>query len=174
MTSETTTLAETQANTTNETQLETPVPDDTSAVQSPIVVETLPVEPPKPIDWDAINARITKNREEQAKNLALTRATLRSTLLNLGVTEVNGEYDGYGDSGNTECVSVEPSSVTIDATLDDALRDFIWDMAYQQSPGFEINEGAFGTLVWDVTDDNIAIEHNERFISSELTTFEGL
>ena len=113
-------------------------------------------------DWAAIRALAEKARAEQAQNLKHTRMRLRADLMYLGVTAVTGEYNGYADSGNTDYVSVVPSTIEIDNDIEEQLNDFIWDMAYQQSPGFEINEGAFGTLEWDVTNDKIAIEHNER------------
>ena len=134
MTSETPTPAATSAIAQTDQNPDATVPADTSSVRNPSAIDTLPVQSPKKIDWDEINVQIAKDREEKAKNLAVTRDNLLSILNDLGVTEVTGEYDGYGDSGNVESVSVAPSSVTIDGTLDQSLASFIWDMAYQQSP----------------------------------------
>ena len=174
MTSNTPKSAEASAAAQSDDSSNTSIPADNSSAENPITVDTLPVIPHNPIAWEAVLARLEKDREEKAKNLAVTRDNLRSMLMGLGVTKVQGEYDGYGDSGNTECVSVEPSSVAIDETLDQTLANFIWDMAYQQSPGFENNDGAFGTFAWDVTKDTISIEHNERFTDYNSTVFEDL
>ena len=46
--------------------------------------------------------------ERDAEN-AETRAVLLAQLRALGITEVTAEYEGYGDSGNVEDITLQPS-----------------------------------------------------------------
>ena len=75
-----------------------------------------------------------------------------------GFTRVEAPYDGYGDSGNVGEIAIAPEGVDID-DLNARLQDFIWGMAYDLHPGFETNDGAEGTVTWDVTADRIDIDH---------------
>ena len=47
-------------------------------------------------------------------------------------------------------------------------------IAYQQSPGFENNEGGFGTLTWDLGTDTIMLEHSNRYMETEDYVWEDL
>ena len=93
--------------------------------------------------------------ERDAANKA-ARGELLPQLRALGVTEVIAEYEGYGDSGNVEEVSVQPAGIELPGDLRAKVEDFAWSFAYQHHPGFENNEGGYGTLAWDITADSIA------------------
>ena len=113
----------------------------------------------------------------QAERDAATKAA-RSELLPqlraLGVTEVIAEYEGYGDSGNVEDVSVLPAGIELPGDLRTMLEDFTWSFAYHHHPGFENNEGGYGTLTWDVTADSITLDHADRYVECTHTWDEGL
>ena len=92
----------------------------------------------------------------------------------LGVTEVAAEYEGYGDSGNVEDVTVQPAGIELPDDLRTKVEDFAWSVAYHQHPGFENNEGGYGTLTWDVTADSITLDHADRYVECSHSFDEGL
>ena len=59
------------------------------------------------IDYAAMAAQW---RAEHETTLKATRAELIVQLRALGINEVTAEYEGYGDSGNVENVTVQPAS----------------------------------------------------------------
>lgn len=102
------------------------------------------------------------------------RSALLSQLRALGITEVTAEYEGYGDSGNVEDIMLQPTEIAIPPELSSQLDDFAWAFAYQQHPGFENNEGGYGTLTWDLSKDSIDLDHADRFVESTPSYHEGL
>ena len=110
------------------------------------------------IDWTALEAKWQAQREAEAAARKIERGVLLELLRGKGVTRVEAPYDGCGDSGNVGEIALQPEGVECD-DLNNRLQDFIWGMAYDLHPGFEINDGAEGTLTWDVTADRIDIEH---------------
>lgn len=111
--------------------------------------------------------------ERDAENKE-NRANLLAQLRTLGVTEVTAEYEGYGDSGNVEDITLQPSGLALPSELSSQLDDFAWAFAYQQHPGFENNDGGYGTLTWDLTKDSIDLDHADRFVDSTHSYHEGL
>ena len=107
------------------------------------------------------------------------RTTLRNELCKLGIASVQAEYDGYGDSGNVEDVSLTPAP-TVDETketvrlLESILSDFIWMFAYGLHPGFENNEGGWGAFEWDLAADKINLSHHDRYVEHDTTEHEGI
>ena len=110
------------------------------------------------VDWAAINARWEEQRQEAAKQLKEERAALLPKLRALGIEEIEGRYDGYADSGNVGDISVSLEGAQI-AELEPRLKDFIWGVAYNLNPGFEINDGGEGKVTWNVVDDRIDVDH---------------
>uniref|UniRef100_UPI0040476698 DUF6878 family protein n=1 Tax=Yoonia sp. TaxID=2212373 RepID=UPI0040476698 len=111
--------------------------------------------------------------ERDAEN-AETRSALLVQLRALGVTEVTAEYEGYGDSGNVEDINLQPSGSALPSELSNQLDEFAWAFAYQQHPGFENNDGGYGTLTWDLTNDSIDLDHADRYVDSTHSYHEGL
>ena len=111
--------------------------------------------------------------EREAANKA-ARGELLPQLRALGIAQVTAEYEGYGDSGNIEDVTVQPSGLKLPDDLRTKIEDFAWSVAYHQHPGFENNEGGYGTLTWDVTADSIALDHADRYVECSHSHDEGL
>ncbi|WP_282128005.1 DUF6878 family protein [Roseobacter litoralis] len=111
--------------------------------------------------------------EREAANKA-TRTELIVVLRGLGITEVTAEYEGYGDSGNVEDVTLQPAGIDLPDDVSNRLEDFAWSVAYHQHPGFENNEGGYGTLTWDVTADSITLDHADRYVECSHSYDEGL
>jgi hypothetical protein len=75
------------------------------------------------IDYAALAAQWRAERETALKS---TRAELIAQLRALGISEVTAEYEGYGDSGNVEDVTVQPAEVQLLEPLITAVGDFAW------------------------------------------------
>ncbi len=119
-------------------------------------------------------AQMIESHRCAAEQRVETRAALLSELRALGVTGIEVQYEGYGDSGNVEDVVVAPDTVTLTDELRRGVEDFGWDFAYALSPGFENNEGGYGELAWALEADKIDVSHSNRYIAFETTEHEGL
>ena len=102
-------------------------------------------------DWAARERKAEEARQRE-------RIELRDLLRTKGVERVEAGYDGYGDSGNVNHVAVSPTDVEV-KELATRLADFIWAIAYNLNPGFEIDDGGEGTLTWDIGKDRIDVNH---------------
>jgi hypothetical protein len=107
---------------------------------------------------------------------ATDKLAVFDALAELGIDRVTVIFDGYGDSGQIESIDAFAASQT-PAVLPDnrpvpfhgeeiRLREAIEALAYDcleaSEPGWENNEGAYGTFVFTVADRTIALEHNAR------------
>ena len=122
---------------------------------------TKPASAPE-FDWAAINARMEEQRAEAREKLKAERSDLLKALREKGVEEIEACYDGYADSGNVQGVTVTPGSVDL-GDLESRLADFVWGIAYNLHPGFEVNDGGEGTLTWDVAEDRIDVDHADFY-----------
>ena len=102
-------------------------------------------------DWAERERKAEEARQRE-------RVELRDLLRTEGVERVEAGYDGYGDSGNVNQVTVSPANVEV-KELVTRLSDFIWAVAYNLNPGFEIDDGGEGTLTWDLGKDRIDVNH---------------
>ena len=93
------------------------------------------------------------------------RARLRGLLVETGITHLEADYDGYGDSGCVGDIAVTPELPF--GGLEPALVDLIWDIVCSIHGGFENNEGGEGTLRWDLGDDVMTLNHADRYVALE-------
>lgn len=142
-------------------------------------------------DIDKIMRDRTSKIDDRVKN---NRPMLLIELRRLKVKEVSAEYDGSGDSGQLEeptlapepepGVVVPPVSVLVDGgwsskqgeiaetrtkAIIEAVQDLFYDLLEMEHPGWEINEGSYGSLVWAMDDDKVRLVHNERIESVETS-----
>jgi hypothetical protein len=151
----------------------------TDAPQSPIINP----------HWEAWQAQERERARLAAEALPLNKTALFDALAAAGITCVTVRFDGYGDSGQIEEVSVEANgtaAVLPDATVTIAqpsgdrtrldylplpVTDVIEALAYgflaDTHPGWENNDGAFGDFIFDVAERSITLDYNERFTDSE-------
>ena len=87
------------------------------------------------IDYAAMAAQW---RAERETTLKASRTELLAQLRALGISGVTAEYEGYGDSGNVEDVTVQPARSNCRRRLSQKGR-FPWSLAYHHHPGFENN-----------------------------------
>lgn len=117
-------------------------------------------------------------RYEAQQKIAHESATARlrdlaPRLAKFGVEKLVAAYDGSGDSGDFEDISLEPESLKLDDVLlavgisRDALADMLWPLL---PCGWEINEGSYGELTLDAKTGKIHRVHNERI--EEINTTE--
>jgi hypothetical protein len=121
------------------------------------------------------------------------KADLFAVLDGAGIATVTVAFDGYGDSGQIESIAaigkdgmsreLPATSITIrrtrwggvgpeseEMTVAEAVERLAYDFLGGAHPGWEINDGSFGTFVFDVTAGTITLDCNVRFTAAELQT----
>lgn len=148
-----------------------------------------PQSPTISLDWEAWQAQEREHARLAAEALPLNKTALFDALAAAGITRVVVRFDGYGDSGQIEEVSVEANvaaAVLPDATITIAqpsgdrtrldhvslpVADVIEALAYgflaDTHDGWENNDGAFGDFIFDVAERSITLDYNERFTDAE-------
>jgi len=123
-----------------------------------------------------------------AKANALNKPIVFDALAAAGLTLVEVEFDGEGDSGQIEGVYAyagdalaalpesslilhqaaqnkrDPKTTTV--SLNDAIKILCYDYLSQTHDGWENNDGAYGTFTFDVRERSIWLDFNERFTDS--------
>lgn len=127
--------------------------------------------------------------EIRARNKEIVFAALAKA----GIHCVTVDYDGSGDSGQIENVEAwtaanEKMPFPIDSgiqlvtenpdhphaaqNLEAAVESVAWDYLDDLYCGWENNDGAFGTFVFDIPGRSVALEHNDRFTDYNTTSHE--
>jgi hypothetical protein len=119
------------------------------------------------------------------------KADLFSVLAGAGIVTVTVEFDGYGDSGQIESIDAigkdgmsrelpatwitirrarwgEAEPASEEMTVAEAVERLAYDLLGGAHPGWEINDGSYGTFVFDVAAGAITLNCNVRFTDSEL------
>jgi len=88
----------------------------------------------------------------------MDKTEILTKLKNMGIDTLVVEYDGEGDSGSIQKITIYPEMV-----LDEETRDAIEEYVYSKLPdGWEINEGSFGEVIFNITTMTVMLEYNER------------
>ncbi len=116
-----------------------------------------------------IEASMAAAKAEADARMNDERASLLGRLRKAGLSVVEAQYNGYGDSGD-----VEDITSGMDGDLEKAVSEFVWDFAYSRHPGFENNMGGQGVFTWDIDADSIVLDHGDNYIETEQTFEEGL
>ena len=143
------------------------------------------IEIPVTNSWVEFERQMQEMLEARKTENEKVRHHLLEELRKLKAGELTSYYNAYSDSGNVEKISVVRVSkdaygnklkepVILLRDLETILENFIWSFAYAKSPGFEINEGGFGTLTWDLETDTITLEHSNRYTKTEDYVWEDL
>lgn len=141
------------------------------------------------INWDDVTARSAIHDCLVTEARPINRAALLQALADAGITLVVVTFDGYGDSGQIEDVEVkcgdavaEFPAIEIDwlrcdwntdqherdrVSLHHAIETVVYDCLEATHQGWEINDGAFGEVTFDVVKRTITLDYNERFTDSE-------
>ena len=124
---------------------------------------------------------------------ARNKHILFAALAEAGIHRVTVEYDGSGDSGLIDTIEAwnagndrmplplepriqfvpeSPGSPSAEYNLEAAIETVAWDYLYDLHCGWENNDGAYGTFVFDVPARTLTLEHNERYTEVSTTTHE--
>ena len=130
----------------------------------------------------------TPAEDSRADNKNLIFAALAEA----GIHRVTVDYDGIGDSGQIESIeawdarneripfpsnpkiqlaSDNPEHPHTERNLEAAVETLAWEYL-EIYYGWENNDGAFGTFVFDVSARTITLEHNERYTEVSTTSHE--
>ena len=127
----------------------------------------------------SVEQMIAEMQRAEERERRETTDRLRDQILpqfrRLGVANIEVAYSGYGDSGAIDGVQYRgPTGIRVDrATIPEKLIEDLESCVYELLPaGFEIGEGAQGTLTIDVGAANVAIIHETNYTASESTTKE--
>ena len=169
--------------------MNTHIPEPDGSTELPSATEPEPSVP----DYIAIEA---SHRSLSANLRPANKADLFAILAGAGIARVTVEFDGCGDSGQIESVEAvgtdgapcalpatllsarkavwgQPDLQCHDMTVSDAVETFAYDLLGDTHQGWEINDGAYGTFVFDVGAGAITLDCNLRFTDAEqfLHTF---
>ena len=129
------------------------------------------------IDTHTFALSVQEYTEHSQNNVAASHTIVREALRALGVTRVTADYDGCGDSGQFESLSVFRGDEAISQSIDDQLLEqverLLYDLLEIRHGGWEINDGAFGEFTWDLTTDTLAQVHHSRFTDYESFEYDG-
>lgn len=104
---------------------------------------------------------------------------IRDQLKKAGVIRVRIKYDGVGDSGEIESVTLltadgQPPYEPIDVSEDELVEAF-YNLTQARHPGWCDGEGAWGEFDWDLTGGTpLQHVHHERFTDYNTTEHSGL
>jgi hypothetical protein len=140
--------------------------------------------------FSAYQAKEDRARRLQKVVLPHNKELLFASLRSMGIMEVTIDFDGAGDDGcfqravgfdgaNAE-VAIPTAEIVIktvvfdtgtvaDAiiTVLDYLHQLASDVLDETHSGWEIDDGAYGTFRFSVTEQVITLEYNERYTISE-------
>jgi hypothetical protein len=117
-------------------------------------------------DWEK---EWQRKNEERSKENAGTLQSLFKDLREAGVAIVTVEYDGSGDSGDVQDVTLEDAKGNkMGVDFDERCRSATYEALECRHGGWEINEGSFGNVVFDIRNGKVRFEHNERVMEATL------
>jgi uncharacterized protein DUF6878 len=154
---------------------------------------TDPVTPPPPSDPPVTRESWAASCAHQERLIAearpVNRAALLAALTTANITHVIVTFDGYGDSGQVESIEAKHddfivklpaaevawSAVVWGASahehiripLREAIESIVYDCLAETHQGWELSDGAFGEVTFDVARRAITLDYNERFTDSE-------
>ena len=127
----------------------------------------------------SVEQMIAEMQRAEERERRETTDRLRDQILpqfrRLGVANIEVSYSGYGDSGAIDGVQYRgPTGIRVDrASIPAQLVEDLESCVYELLPaGFEIGEGAQGTLTIDVQASKVTLTHETNYTASESTTKE--
>ena len=112
-------------------------------------------------------------QEEQKRKRRAKRRLFQLLRARKDVAFVEVTYDGCGDSGQIEEIAyLDAENQAIDREdqeLDDAVEEYVYGVLPE---GWEINDGAFGTVKINAATKKAHVEYNGRFVDYETSEWE--
>jgi hypothetical protein len=138
---------------------------------------------------DDFETRYAQHKELCSKVNELNKTVLFDALAPAGITIINVEFDGEGDSGQIDGISAKAdkqeaqlptTKITIlqlrwgqteptpsEFTLEAAVEALCYDYLEQEHGGWENNDGAFGEFAINVAERTIDLEFYSRYTDAE-------
>ena len=157
------------------------------------MTEVIPSYDPA-VAWAAIEAQHAARIRLADEVRPANKTAILAALAAAGITSVIVTFDGSGDSGQIEGVDARIGdtatglpATTVEITsplwegagletrtlpLAEAIEQIAYDLLEATHDGWENNEGAFGEFTFDVAEDVIRLDYNERFETSEYSGHE--
>ncbi len=140
---------------------------------------------------DDFETRYAQHKELCAKVNELNKVILFDALVPAGITVINVDFDGEGDSGQLNGVCAlagdqqaqlpttkltihqirwgQTESTSSELTLEAAIEALCYDYLEQEHDGWENNDGGYGEFIIDVSERTISLEFCQRY--SDYTKF---
>ena len=134
---------------------------------------------------DDFETKYAQHKELCAKVNELNKAVLFDALAPAGITIINIEFDGEGDSGQINGVSAlagdqpadlpatkltlqqlrwgQTEATPSEFTLEAAIEALCYDYLEQEHDGWENNDGGYGEFIIDVAERTISLEFCQRY-----------
>lgn len=142
-------------------------------------------------DYEKTLAEWNERTRRQSEANDANRAAIFDALAALGIERIEVRFDGCGDSGQIEDISITGSqqeltgaiafmstpwsgpSETKTSALAEAVEHLCYDLLAQTHDGWEDNEGAFGEFIFHVAERAVTLEFNERYVehATSIHTF---
>ena len=135
---------------------------------------------------DAVTKNFEHHRQVRAKLSKSNKGAVFDALATANITEVHVEFDGEGDSGQIESITVFRGEVRIDLpvmtvpiqsvvwggtepttaewSLEEAIETLCYDYLEDTHGGWENNGGGYGEFRFTVPSRSVVLEINERYI----------
>jgi len=112
--------------------------------------------------WQEREKRLATEKEEARTIFAAEH----SHLVELAVTNLRIEYDGYGDSGCVEEIIALSNDQTIE--LPEDLVETLSEAAEKLLPSnWADNDGSYGAVVLKVSERRLVCKHHRRYVETE-------
>ena len=126
---------------------------------------------------DAYSEYLQQYNARQREVIA-TEPILRAELVALGISDVQADYDGVGDSGQIEDIryldASEPGRfIPVEASIAQRVEDLLYALLNLRHGGWENNDGAYGSFRWNLADGSLEHEHNARFTDYSTSLHDG-
>jgi hypothetical protein len=103
-----------------------------------------------------------------AFNDELEEAAFVSSLKNMGITELVGEYDGSGDSGSIEtiyCEDEDGNIISIESEVESRVEEMLYEvLSTNYDYDWYNNEGGYGTVRINIEDKTWKVDGAVRCI----------
>ncbi len=110
--------------------------------------------------------------------MEITKDTVLDSMNKHDIVRIDVEYNGSGDEGFIENIygfDSDGEEVPTPKELTDGgrispLEEYSYALLSTKHPGWEINEGSYGTIRFDLVDRKCQVLHNYNIMTSEQAT----
>jgi len=138
--------------------------------------------------FEKMQAQWADQSRRQSEANEVNQRVIFDALAALGIERLEISFDGCGDSGQIEDITVIGGSGVLsgDLTIEfapwdganqsrkcplaEAVEDLCYGLLKREHEGWEINDGAFGSFAFDVAKREIELEFNGRYTDYETST----